>query len=158
MLVMLESVPNADAGYFHHGEEGGGFGDNNHHYQDHEHVHLGTFVGKHMLPPKVIHITKTVAVKVPVPYPVKVPHHIPYPVPVPKPYPVHVPKIIKITEQVPIEVPTHHHHGSDEGSHDEHSFAGGSNGGKYRQLRSLGRNDRMDCCNFSSLLSIKILY
>lgn len=63
----MKSVPYTNAGYFHH-EEGGGsdfggeFEGNDHHL---EHVHLGTFVGKHNLPPKIIHVTKTVAVKVP---------------------------------------------------------------------------------------------
>lgn len=80
-------------------------------------VDLGSYVGKHKIPPKVIHITKTVAVKVPVPYPVKVPYHVPYPVEVIKPYPVPVPKYIKIKEQVPIEVPVHSGHGGGGGGY-----------------------------------------
>lgn len=47
-------------------------------------------------PVKVIKITKTIAVKVPVPYPVKVREKVPYPVPISKPYPVPVPQIIKV--------------------------------------------------------------
>lgn len=67
--------------------------------------HLGTYVGKHHLPPKEIRITKTVAVKVPVPYAVKVPHAVPYPVHVVKHVPVPVTKIVKVHEQVPVAIP-----------------------------------------------------
>ncbi|XP_032510678.2 uncharacterized protein LOC116765335 [Danaus plexippus] len=57
---------------------------------------LGEHVEIPETPVKVIKITKTVAVKVPVPYPVKVYEKVPYPVHVNKPYPVPVPQIIRV--------------------------------------------------------------
>lgn len=57
---------------------------------------LGEHVEIPETPVKVIKITKTIAVKVPVPYPVKVVEKVPYPVHVSKPYPVPVPQIIKV--------------------------------------------------------------
>ncbi|XP_045764315.1 uncharacterized protein LOC123866595 isoform X2 [Maniola jurtina] len=65
---------------------------------------LGEHVEYPETPVRVIKITKTVAVKVPVPYPVKIVQKVPYPVHVNKPYPVPVPQIIK----VPV---AHHPHG-----------------------------------------------
>ncbi|CAK1549862.1 unnamed protein product [Leptosia nina] len=56
---------------------------------------LGEHVEIPETPVKVIKITKTVAVKIPVPYPVKVVEKVPYPVHVNKPYPVPVPHIVK---------------------------------------------------------------
>lgn len=57
---------------------------------------LGEHVDYHETPVRVIKITKTIAVKVPVPYPVKVIEKVPYPVHVNKPYPVPVPHIVKV--------------------------------------------------------------
>ncbi|KAI5641513.1 hypothetical protein NE865_06270 [Phthorimaea operculella] len=57
---------------------------------------LGSHVESHDTPVKVIKITKTVAVKIPVPYPVKVIEKVPYPVHVSKPYPVPVPQIVHV--------------------------------------------------------------
>lgn len=90
----------ANAGFYGGGGHGGGG-----HGGEHQYQHLGSYVGKYQLPPKEIRITKTVAVKVPVPYPVKVPHSVPYPVHIVKHVPVPVPKIIKVHEQVPVEIP-----------------------------------------------------
>lgn len=104
----------------------GGSGGGGYHHQSHGHghelahaqqqfQHLGTFVGKHYIPPKEIRITKTVGVKIPVPYPVAVPK--PYPVPVykkeyvPKPYPVPVFKHESHGhEQAPQAFQHHQHH------------------------------------------------
>lgn len=61
---------------------------------------LGEHVEYKEPPVKVIKITKTIAVKVPVPYPVKVKEKVPYPVHVVKPYPVPVPQIIKVPHVV----------------------------------------------------------
>lgn len=114
---------------------GGGFAgyDGGGHTDGHpiETIDLGSYVGKHHIPPKVIKITKTVAYKVPVPYPVKVPHGVPYPVPVPKPYPVHVPKYIKIKEQVPVYIPAPH------GEQHNHGGGGGGGGG-YEHFNHAG--------------------
>lgn len=57
---------------------------------------LGEHVEIPETPVRVIKITKTVAVKVPVPYPVKVIEKVPYPVHINKPYPVAVPHIVKV--------------------------------------------------------------
>ncbi|XP_047545119.1 uncharacterized protein LOC125077270 [Vanessa atalanta] len=57
---------------------------------------LGQHVEVPETPVKVIKITKTIAVKIPVPYPVKVVEKVPYPVHVNKPYPVPVPHIVKV--------------------------------------------------------------
>ena len=59
-------------------------------------IDLGFYVGKHKLPPKTVKITKTVAVQVPVPFPVKVPEPVPVPVPVAKPVPVPVPTLVAV--------------------------------------------------------------
>ncbi|XP_023955252.2 uncharacterized protein LOC112058578 [Bicyclus anynana] len=67
---------------------------------------LGQHVEIPETPVKVVKITKTIAVKIPVPYPVKVVEKVPYPVHVNKPYPVPVPQIIK----VPV---AHHSHGQE---------------------------------------------
>ena len=112
LLLQLTTTLCSYQGDYHQSQQyygGGSFGGHNHNYD------LGTFVGKHQIPPKVIRIVKTVAVKVPVPYPVRVPHTIPYPVHVPKPYPVHVPKIVHVEKQVPVHIPsptTYNHEGS----------------------------------------------
>lgn len=66
---------------------------------------LGQHVEYKETPVRVIKITKTVAVKVPVPYPVKVIEKVPYPVHVAKPYPVSVPQIVR----VPHDSPAHAH-------------------------------------------------
>ncbi|XP_012215091.2 E3 ubiquitin-protein ligase RNF12-B-like [Linepithema humile] len=58
----------------------------------------------HEVPTKVIKVIKTVAIKIPVPYPVKVPHHIPFPVPVKHPVAVPVPQIVKVPQHVPVPV------------------------------------------------------
>ncbi|XP_072936511.1 uncharacterized protein [Epargyreus clarus] len=74
-------------------------------------------LGEHVITPeapvKVIKITKTVAVKVPVPYPVKVVEKVPYPVHVSKPYPVPVPHIVRIP--TPVLTKAHHEQSSDGG-------------------------------------------
>lgn len=57
---------------------------------------LGQHVDLPETPVKVIKITKTIAVKIPVPYPVKVIEKVPYPVHVSKPYPVSVPQIVHV--------------------------------------------------------------
>lgn len=57
---------------------------------------LGEHLDYHETPVRVVKITKTIAVKVPVPYPVKVVEKVPYPVHVNKPYPVPVPHIVKV--------------------------------------------------------------
>ncbi|XP_055713139.1 keratin, type I cytoskeletal 9-like [Phlebotomus papatasi] len=100
--------------------------------------HLGTYVGKQHSPPKIIRITKTVAVKVPVP--VHIPKFIKYPVP----FPVHVPKIIKVKEHFPFsDKESHGGHenfgaqlGSGEGGHFEggHALGGSAQGGQEHQL------------------------
>lgn len=89
------------------GGSGGDYGGGGHNGggQPYQLEHLGSFVGKHTLPPKIIRITKTVAVRVPVPYPVKVPHGVPYPVHVPKPYPVQVQKLVRVSEPIPVHIP-----------------------------------------------------
>lgn len=70
-------------------------------------------VGKHSLPPDMIKITRTVAIKVPYPQYISVPHNVPYPVPVavPKPFAVEVPKIVHLREKIPVpfSVPPHDH-------------------------------------------------
>lgn len=100
----------AQAGVIHGGDGGhhfGGSGGDLHNQVQYE--NLGSYVGKHNVPPKEIKVTKTVAVKVPVPYVVKVPHSIPYPVQVVKTFPVPVTKIVKVHEQVPVHPPNYHH-------------------------------------------------
>lgn len=57
---------------------------------------LGEHVEIPETPVRVVKITKTVAVKIPVPYPVKVIQKVPYPVHINKPYPVPVPQIVKV--------------------------------------------------------------
>ncbi|XP_013134044.1 PREDICTED: uncharacterized protein LOC106099901 [Papilio polytes] len=57
---------------------------------------LGQHVEIPETPVRVVKITKTIAVKIPVPYPVKVLEKVPYPVHVSKPYPVPVPQIVKV--------------------------------------------------------------
>ncbi|XP_026327505.1 uncharacterized protein LOC113235811 [Hyposmocoma kahamanoa] len=57
---------------------------------------LGQHVDIPETPVKVVKITKTIAVKIPVPYPVKVVEKVPYPVHVSKPYPVPVPHIVHV--------------------------------------------------------------
>lgn len=59
-------------------------------------LELGQHVDIPETPVKVIKITKTIAVKIPVPYPVKVIEKVPYPVHVSKPYPVPVPHIVHV--------------------------------------------------------------
>ncbi|XP_050675933.1 uncharacterized protein LOC126972870 isoform X1 [Leptidea sinapis] len=59
-----------------------------------EHVHIPE------TPVRVIKITKTVAVKVPVPYPVKVVEKVPYPVHINRPYPIPVPHIVKVPHAI----------------------------------------------------------
>lgn len=83
---------------------------------------LGQHVDLHEIPTKIVKITKTVAIKIPVPYPVKIPHNVPYPVHVNKPYPVPVPQIIKVPHPVPVPVSSGHHdsglgHGGGDGGH-----------------------------------------
>ncbi|XP_075992236.1 uncharacterized protein LOC142987392 [Anticarsia gemmatalis] len=96
-------------------------------------------------PVKVIKITKTVAVKVPVPYPVKVIEKVPYPVHISKPYPVPVPQIVKVPHvESPERLPEHeaigsnddilHHAGGLQGNYqvqELHSQDGASNKNSY---------------------------
>ncbi|CAH2247004.1 uncharacterized protein LOC120637302 [Pararge aegeria] len=88
---------------------------------------LGEHVEIPETPVKVVRITKTIAVKIPVPYPVKVIEKVPYPVHVNKPYPVPVPQIVK----VPV---AHHHHGQEplDVSHGNHFQDRQHNGNSYQ--------------------------
>lgn len=70
---------------------------------------LGEHVEVPETPVRVIKITKTVAVKVPVPYPVKVVEKVPYPVHINKPYPVPVPQIVKVPHHVGPSPQVHAH-------------------------------------------------
>lgn len=140
LFCIAAALPFAEPGYLS-GQHYDNSGYNNFHHFDSGYpiqtIDLGTFVGKHHLKPNTIKVTRTVQVKVPVPYRVNVPHPLPYPVPVPKPYPVEVPKYIKVKEQVPVYVPVH-----SGGHHDHHhQHNGGSDGyssnnqgyGQYQQ-------------------------
>ncbi|KAK4886699.1 hypothetical protein RN001_002970 [Aquatica leii] len=64
---------------------------------------LGT-VYQGAIPPKIVKISSTVALRIPKPYPVKIPHKVPYPVHIDKPYPVPVTHLIKVPHAVPVEV------------------------------------------------------
>ncbi|PZC78796.1 uncharacterized protein LOC124645728 [Helicoverpa zea] len=78
---------------------------------------LGEHVEIPETPVRVVKITKTVAVKVPVPYPVKVIEKVPYPVHINKPYPVPVPQIVKVPHvESPQQLHGHEALGS-QGSH-----------------------------------------
>lgn len=83
---------------------------------------LGEHVEIPETPVKVIKITKTIAVKVPVPYPVKVREKVPYPVHVAKPYPVPVPQIIKVPHVVSPK--------------SDHQYEGGHDGNSYQVQES----------------------
>lgn len=102
--------------------------------------HSNIIIGKHSLPPNTIKITKTVAVKIPVPHAVPVPHSVPYPVPIPvhRPFPVEVPKIIHVKEQIPI--PFHSHSSVGSGIHSNGGFEqqGGINGFGHTDFGSTG--------------------
>lgn len=63
---------------------------------------LGTFGGQLPMAVKVIRVTNTVAVPVPVPFPV--PKHIPFPVSVPKPFPYAVPQPIPVEVTKPLVI------------------------------------------------------
>lgn len=79
---------------------------------------LGQHVEQHETPVKVIKITKTIAVKIPVPYPVKVIEKVPYPVHVSKPYPVQVPHIVQLPAAKKVEwKPSHSSGHSNSDSH-----------------------------------------
>lgn len=101
--------------------------------------HSNFFVGKHTLPPNTVKITKTVAVKIPVPHPVPVPFNIPYPVPVhiTRTIPVEVPKIIPVQELIPIPVGGHslagQHIGSVTGLGQTTGYAGGYSSNGYEK-------------------------
>lgn len=99
---------------------------------------LGTYVGKHTLPPKIIRIVKTVAVKVPVPYPVKVPYPVRVPVHVPQPYPVHVQKLVKVHEPYPVHTDSKSFGSSDLGQHGHESNDFSGHGGSSGSLGSSG--------------------
>ncbi|CAF4760760.1 unnamed protein product [Pieris macdunnoughi] len=77
---------------------------------------LGEHVEIPETPVKIIKITKTVAVKIPVPYPVKVVEKVPYPVHINKPYPVPVPQLV----HAPYTPKRHEHLALGDG----HSFQG----------------------------------
>ncbi|XP_073941714.1 uncharacterized protein [Choristoneura fumiferana] len=82
---------------------------------------LGQHVEQHETPVKVIKITKTIAVKIPVPYPVKVIEKVPYPVHVSKPYHVQVPHIVQLPAAKKVEFKTSHSGGhSNTGGHQTH--------------------------------------
>ncbi|CAH1644963.1 unnamed protein product [Spodoptera littoralis] len=77
---------------------------------------LGESVEIPETPVRVVKITKTVAVKVPVPYPVKVIEKVPYPVHINKPYPVPVPQIVKVPHvESPPKLHAHEALGSQDG-------------------------------------------
>lgn len=82
---------------------------------------LGEHVEIPETPIKIIKITKTVAVKVPVPYPVKVIEKVPYPVHISKPYPVPVPHIVKVPH---VESPPKLHGHEALGSNDDTPYPG----------------------------------
>ncbi|CAB3231108.1 unnamed protein product [Arctia plantaginis] len=106
---------------------------------------LGEHVEIPETPVRIIKITKTVAVKVPVPYPVKVIQKVPYPVHISKPYPVPVPQIVKVPHvESPKTLPAHEPFGSQDSKlhqfHDQpgdyqvqehHSQDGSTNGESY---------------------------
>lgn len=94
------------------------------HYETELH-NLGEHVEIPETPVRVIKITKTVAVKVPVPYPVKVIEKVPYPVHISKPYPVPVPQIVKVPH-VESPKPLHGHEAL--GSHDDILHRSGQEG------------------------------
>lgn len=88
---------------------------------------LGQHVDIPETPVKVIKITKTIAVKIPVPYPVKVIEKVPYPVHVSKPYPVPVPHIVHVPHPGKPKSPIGHEaidagHGSHAGGHDDSQY------------------------------------
>lgn len=86
---------------------------------------LGQHVEIPETPVKIIKITKTIAVKVPVPYPVKVLEKVPYPVHVSKPYPVPVPQIVKVPQVINVGSQGKSSHESlDGGSFQGHHFDG----------------------------------
>lgn len=94
-------------------------------------------LGQHLeipeTPIKVIKITKTIAVKVPVPYPVKVIQKVPYPVHISKPYPVPVPQIVHVP------APTHKH-----GADDHSSNHGNTHGGDSYQVQERQPHESAD--------------
>lgn len=88
---------------------------------------LGQHVDLSETPVKVIKITKTIAVKIPVPYPVKVIQKVPYPVHVSKPYPVPVPHIVHVPHPGKPKSPVGHDpidasHASHEGGHEDSQY------------------------------------
>ncbi|XP_063529583.1 uncharacterized protein LOC134740860 [Cydia strobilella] len=81
---------------------------------------LGLHTETHETPVKVIKITKTIAVKIPVPYPVKVIEKVPYPVHVNKPYPVQVPHVIQLPKERTVELRPHHEQAGEAKPHDDY--------------------------------------
>lgn len=88
---------------------------------------LGEHVDIPETPVRIIKITKTIAVKIPVPYPVKVVEKVPYPVHVNRPYPVPVPQIV----HAPYTPKAHEHqalggdHGFQGNVHEHQALGGG---------------------------------
>ncbi|KAJ2953591.1 hypothetical protein O0L34_g1195 [Tuta absoluta] len=103
---------------------------------------LGSHVESHDTPVKVIKITKTVAVKIPVPYPVKVIEKVPYPVHVSKPYPVPVPQIVHVPkhDDAPHGSPHQEHQAIDA----PHGYAPQQEGNQEEQYHGPSYNDNAD--------------
>ncbi|XP_068621503.1 uncharacterized protein [Battus philenor] len=96
---------------------------------------LGQHVEIPETPVRVVKITKTIAVKIPVPYPVKVIEKVPYPVHVSKPYPVPVPQIVKVPQVLhPKEKSVHE-------SLDSLSYQGHQLGGNTYQVQEHPSSD-----------------
>lgn len=115
---------------------------------------LGQHVDIPETPVKVVKITKTIAVKIPVPYPVKVIEKVPYPVHVSKPYPVPVPHIVHVPHPgKPTSLGGHEHgnsqyqvaespsYDSSSGGHSFGSAAGGHFQGNSNHGQSFGAQD-----------------
>lgn len=116
------------------------------HYET-ELQNLGEHVEIPEHPVKVIKITKTIAVKVPVPYPVKVVQKVPYPVHISKPYPVPVPQIVHVPaphkphahdasdghqqQDQPYQVQESPSYGPSNGEHSFESYNGNSDHGNF---------------------------
>ncbi|CAD0196197.1 unnamed protein product [Chrysodeixis includens] len=98
---------------------------------------LGQHVDVHETPVRVVKITKTVAVKIPVPYPVKVIEKVPYPVHINKPYPVQVPQIVKIPHvKSPPKLHEHEALGGQDGSLKIHRASGQHDEYQVQEIQS----------------------
>ncbi|XP_037297869.1 dosage compensation regulator [Manduca sexta] len=102
---------------------------------------LGQHVDIPETPVKVVKITKTIAVKIPVPYPVKVREKVPYPVPIAKPYPVPVPQIIKVPHIISTKG-NYGHDGAGSGSEGaQSSYLPGGQGGNSYGVQEIGSDN-----------------